>query len=86
MEKNIVECLLQIKNTEEKEALLNLVNQEKARLAELKTEDSLVRQSIIDFIFIYNPLNKEWKNKTVSDFCIKLIDYIVLEKIFHLQY
>ena len=75
MEKNIVELLLQIKNADEKEALLNLVNQEKARLVELKTEDSLVRQSIIDFVLIYNPLNKEWKNKTVSDFCIKLINY-----------
>ena len=76
METNIIESLLQMKNADKKEAHLNLANQEKTSFKELKTEDSIVRQSIIDFVLIYNPLNKKQKNETISDFCNKLIKFL----------
>ena len=75
MERNIVEKILKITKIEEKESLLNDINQEKDRLISLKNEDSLIRQAIIDFVGIYNPLHSEWKNKTVADFSNKLIPF-----------
>ena len=75
MELSLLERILQIKDITEKENLLNLVNQEKEKLNQLKNEDSLVRLSIIDFIMEYNSLNSEWKNKTLEYFSKKLIEF-----------
>ena len=75
MESNIIQKLLTLKNIQEKEDLLKVINQEKERLIELNDEDSMVRQAIIDFANIYNPLNYDWKNKTITDFAKKFINF-----------
>ena len=35
----------------------------------------MVRQAIIYFSNIYNPLNYDWKNKTITDFAKKFINF-----------
>ena len=75
MKQNIIERFLQIKDSKEKEILLDLTKKEKKKLEQLKDEDSFIRQTILDFIIIYNPLNSEWKNESVAYFCKKLIPF-----------
>ena len=75
MEQSLVERILKIKNTNEKEILLNLISQEKEKFKQLTSEDDFIRQAILDFVIIYNPLNLEWKNETVANFCKKLIQF-----------
>ena len=75
MEENIIVRMLKIKDIKEKEIVMNDLKEEKTRLGHLKDEDSYVRQAIIDFIATYNPLNPEWKNKEVAEFCQKLIPF-----------
>ena len=75
MEQSLVERILKIKNTNEKEILLNLISQEKEKFKQLTSEDDFIRQAILDFVIIYNPLNFEWKNETVANFCKKLIQF-----------
>ena len=75
MEQSLVERILKIKNTNEKEILLSLISQEKEKFKQLASEDAFIRQAILDFVIIYNPLNLEWKNETVADFCKKLIQF-----------
>ena len=75
MKQNIMERFLQIKDSKDKEILLDLTKKEKKKLEQLKDEDSFIRQTILDFIIIYNPLNSEWKNESVAYFCKKLIPF-----------
>ena len=75
MERNIIEKLINVRNDVEKESLLNEIKEEKERLKTLKNGDSLIRQAIIDFVEVYNPINPEWKNKNISDFSTELIRF-----------
>ena len=73
MEPNVIERLFQVKNEKEKEDLLSLINQEKLKLSQMKNDDSLIRQAIIDFFLIYNPTNSEFKNEEIANFSKNLI-------------
>ena len=73
MESNVIERLFQVKNEKEKEDLLSLINQEKLKLSQMKNDDSLIRQAIIDFFLIYNPTNSEFKNEEIANFSKNLI-------------
>ena len=75
MERNIIQKLINVRNDLEKESLLNEIKEEKETLKSLKNGDSLIRQAIIDFFEVYNPLNPEWKNKNICDFSTELISF-----------
>ena len=59
MERNIIEKLINVRNDVEKESLLNEIKEEKERLKTLKNGDSFIRQAVIDFVEVYNPINPE---------------------------
>ena len=67
MKQNIIERFLQIKDSKEKEILLDLIKQEKKKLEQLKDEDSFIRQTILDFIIIYNPFLQPKLYRQVSE-------------------
>ena len=75
MERNIIEKLIGVRNDAEKESLLIEIKEEKERLKKLKNGDSKIRQAIIDFVYVYNPINPEWNNKNISDFSKELISF-----------